>query len=555
MTDRSDPTADALPPIVPLVRSRPSTVEPVSQINLSLRNSDGLAAFETAQGAILQFAARRAGGILPKEALEGKSFATDEVGARRIEGIAIDSPRYWTLRFDDDDRHVAARTWVIETALADQGKGKPTLFGLRLQCIARGENPRYDRSIPTFARDVIAACDACLDDRRVTLDHWLVDSDEEVDQLVELLCSPNRTADVIVLSLPDHSIDPSDAIIAADRLARDLAGAAHVAVLSGPGSFHLSDRLGREFSVFRQAVRTYRPRFDPDTEDPFIHPLALASRIEAWIGGPDAYRRFVTSSVLRRTVDGTDPQRRLPTFAEAKRTAAELRRRAAQQSGLPNDELLRLAEDEIEQLKSDLTSQRTESGELLSVAESEREEAVAEAQRLQGTLYHLQQRIHALETTVAAPTAAPIPDNLAELESWATLHLAGAVELHNRALRGAKAAEYEDVHLVYQALLMLRDYYVPMRRDGGPQLKEAFDRRCQELSIEETATFTGTRAGEQGDTYFIKIGMRRVELDRHLKKGNSREPRYCFRLYFFWDDITSQVVVGWLPSHLTTRAS
>ena len=50
-------------------------------------------------------------------------------------------------------------------------------------------------------------------------------------------------------------------------------------------------------------------------------------------------------------------------------------------------------------------------------------------------------------------------------------------------------------------------------------------------------------------------GGKRVELDRHLKKGTNREPRYCFRLYFFWDDTTSQVVVGWLPSHLSTRAS
>ena len=43
------------------------------------------------------------------------------------------------------------------------------------------------------------------------------------------------------------------------------------------------------------------------------------------------------------------------------------------------------------------------------------------------------------------------------------------------------------------------------------------------------------------------------ELDRHLKKGNSRNSRHCFRLYFFWDDEDEQVVVGWLTSHLDTR--
>jgi len=555
MSDRSTAMSEALAPILPIARSRRAAVEPVSQVHLSLHVSEKPGAFEIARSEILKFAERRAGGALPREALEGKSFSTDDVGARRIEGVAIDSPRYWTLRFDDDDRTVASRSWVIETALAEQNKDGPVLFGLRLQCIARGENPDYDRSIPTFARDVISACDVRMDGRRVTLRPWVIDTEDEVDQLVDLLRSESRTADVIVLSLPENSNDLSDELISSDRLARDLAGAAHVVVISGQAAFQLSDRVGREFSVFHQAVRTYRPGFDPDTEAPFAHPLGLAERIRNWDGGPDAYRSFISSEVLRRTVEGPDALKRLPSFAEAKRTAAELRRRSAKQSGSSNDELLALAEDEISQLKNDLASQGQESGELLEVAEAEREAAGAEVLRLQGTLYHLQQRLQSLETADGEATDAPIPSDLAELEQWAATHLAGTVELHNRALRGAKDSEYEDVSVIYQSLLLLRDYYVPMRRQGGPELKQAFDQRCQELGIEEQQSFSGNRAGEQGDTYFIRMGHRRVELDRHLKKGNSREPRYCFRLYFFWDDTTNQVVVGWLPSHLSTRAS
>ncbi len=555
MSDRGTVMKEMFAPIAPRARTRRASVEPVSQVHLSLRGPDKIGAFETVRGVILKFAERRAGGALPREALEGKSFSTDDVGVRRIEGVAIDNPRYWTLRFDDDDRTVAGRSWVIETALAEQHGDGPVLFGLRLQCIARGDNPLYDRSIPAFARDVIAACDARLDGRKVTLTPWVIDTEDEVEQLVELLRLENRTADVVVLSLPEHSNDRSDELISSDSLARDLAGAAHVVVISGPAAFQLSDRVGREFSVFHQAVRTYRPGFDPDTEAPFAHPLGLAERILNWEGGPDGYRRFISSEVLRRTVEGSDALKRLPSFAEAKRIAAELRRRSAKQSGSSNDELLALAEDEIAQLKNDLASQGQESSELLGVAEAEREAAEAVVQRLQGTLYHLQQRLQSLETDRGEATDTPIPNDLAELEQWAATHLAGTVELHNRALRGAKESEYEDVSVIYQALLLLRDYYAPMRRQGGPELKQAFDQRCQELGIEEQQSFSGNRAGEQGDTYFIRMGHRRAELDRHLKKGNSREPRYCFRLYFFWDDTTSQVVVGWLPSHLSTRAS
>jgi predicted RNase H-like nuclease len=100
-------------------------------------------------------------------------------------------------------------------------------------------------------RDVIAECDARLDSRQVSLSPWFVDNDEEVDALVDLICSRTRRADVVVVSLPETSTEMSEGIISSDILARDLAGAAHVAVISGRAAFGLTDRLGREFSVFQ----------------------------------------------------------------------------------------------------------------------------------------------------------------------------------------------------------------------------------------------------------------------------------------------------------------
>ena len=73
------------------------------------------------------------------------------------------------------------------------------------------------------------------------------------------------------------------------------------------------------------------------------------------------------------------------------------------------------------------------------------------------------------------------------------------------------------------------------------------------LELEEAASISGTRVGEQGDEYIVQHNGKKRELDRHFKKGNSRETRRCFRIYFFWDDEEEQVVVGWLTSHLNTR--
>lgn len=45
------------------------------------------------------------------------------------------------------------------------------------------------------------------------------------------------------------------------------------------------------------------------------------------------------------------------------------------------------------------------------------------------------------------------------------------------------------------------------------------------------------------------------DLDRHIRGSSSREERFGFRLYFFWDDEGQQAVVGSFPTHLSTRAS
>ena len=112
----------------------------------------------------------------------------------------------------------------------------------------------------------------------------------------------------------------------------------------------------------------------------------------------------------------------------------------------------------------------------------------------------------------------------------------------------------EDGSLIYRSLLMLRDHYVPMKREGGLERKQTFERECRTLGIEEQPTFHGTRYGEEGETYVVRYRGRRALLDRHLKKGSAHnDQRYCFRVYFFWDDEEQHVVVGWMPSHLDTR--
>jgi len=47
--------------------------------------------------------------------------------------------------------------------------------------------------------------------------------------------------------------------------------------------------------------------------------------------------------------------------------------------------------------------------------------------------------------------------------------------------------------------------------------------------------------------------MKTKLLNLHLRKGTTKDDRYCLAIYFFWDDEKRRVVVGWLPSHLDNR--
>ena len=61
-----------------------------------------------------------------------------------------------------------------------------------------------------------------------------------------------------------------------------------------------------------------------------------------------------------------------------------------------------------------------------------------------------------------------------------------------------------------------------------------------ELRWQNTACFSGSidkaRVGQKGDAYFVNYppgSNNRRMLQFHIERGNSREPRYCMRIYFF----------------------
>lgn len=550
--------SERLAPLARQLKDSQATVRPVSQAELTIQLDDE-DTFVQSRRIVLEWIAQRAGQELPKHAWTGEDFELEEVGAQRTAAVSLDHPRYWCARLDDSDRSVPQRSWVTEVALA-QTRENQVLFGARLHCVTRGGDAPFDPSVPRFVRAIIEKFpDSTFSDGlKVGPDPWIVRSNQDVEELCRHIEDQNRRLDLIICAVPEGCEDPSDTSVNAVMLHRQLMGAAHVAVITSSASFALSDALGKEFSVFRGAVRTYRADFNNALDEPFRHPLAISSRISAWpSGGPRGYERMLINAALQRSSTNRDASRRLPAFTDVKRIAAKFRRETARKLDISDQELLRLADQEISALQEAAQKDRETFEGLVEQYERERDQALEEAQQANNTAHSLRARIRILDAQRAKSgdliESTPIPDSLDSLEEWTQEHLSGSVEIHNRAFKGAKKSAYEDISLIYRSLLLLRDQYVPMRREGGVEKRTEFERCARELGLSEEPTFSGERWGEEGDTYKIRHAGVLQLLDRHLKKGNSRDERFCFRLYFFWDNDTQQVVVGWLPSHLDTR--
>lgn len=543
----------ALGPMASGMRRNQAYVQPISQVVLELPGGDD--AFKRAQNFILRWMKPRARVDLPTEAWDGRTFHLDETGAQPTEAIALEQPRYWAARLKDADKTVAQRDWTTEIGL---GAHSPTLtmLGVRLTASGMGEDREFRRSVPRLVREIISDIGARVDGVPVDVFPRIISTDGDVDDLVRLIENPQRRCDVIVFSLPDGSADPSGVICNAQGVQRSLVGAAHVVIITGPASFVLTDIMGKEWSVFRQAIRTYRPRFNREQDDLRHHPLTLPVRISGWSGGSQAYEAFLVEQSLMRSVARGDLDNAVPSFLAVRQVAAQLAIQEARQGGSSDADLARLYADESDSLREQLDKQKSETDALLEAAQTEIDALKEELDIQKARLRAQASRIEFLaqsKTTTAHPES--IPSDLDDVQAWCEANLGGAVSIMSRAYRGLKDSEFEDVGLIYRSLLMLRDAYVPMKRHGGQAMMEVFHKACGELGLTEEPTGSRTRAGEEGDEYFIRIRGRRRYLDRHLKKGASREARLCFRLYFTWDDEDEQVVVGWLPSHLDTRIS
>ena len=531
-------------------------VQPVSQVAFRLRPDVSRNPLEYAAKAVLKWMNDRAGQSLPPQAWSLGSFELADVGAQRAAAVSLSDPRIWSARLDDADKVVPLRTWITEVGVGSLDSGD-VIFATRLICATRGEMAPFNRTIPGFVFPIFRGSDCLVDGIPAsTAGATVVQTDSDVELLAKLIESPTRRLPVVVFSLPERSEDPKDAVMETGRLWRATLGASHIRIITGRASYRLTEEFGKELSVFRMAVRTYRPGFDKDQDAPWKHPLALPERIEKWADqGPAAFERSLIDSVLALSVQRGDREDELPSFTDIRQFAAQAERKSMKLAGASSADLLQLYEEDNDRLRAENQQQRAEYESLLIEADRLKDLAEQALQESRSQHVALQARVRALKAKLsgaAQEEERQIPPTLEGFEDWCAEHLTGQVELLNRAFQGAKKSRFRDPSLIYRSLLLLRDFYLPMRIEGGAARRDAWEAACRELQLEDTPI--GSVKGHE-DEYMVMWRGQPKMLDKHLKRGRSHDPELSFRLYYFFSEEELCVVVGWLPSHLSSPLS
>lgn len=484
--------------------------------------------------AVLDWLKNKQGLKLPANAYAGEPFEIDASEGQPLAVERLDT--FWSLQFDRFDDGVPGRIWRTEASVGYSND--VALAGVRLTVINVNSRNDFTPSVPRIIGDLIRS--PGLHDYGVNLTDSpiLVSSDDALESMVSLLEDHERTRPVVVFS-EDHACN---AINDADTAAERLAGIGHVYVVNEQQSWHLTERLGREFSVWKGAIRTYNPGFNPQIDEVTQHPPATREWLNSRFESLDHFYSVLVSTFAARTVRAAGLEEALPSFRTIKRAALEKKIASLASAAKKKTERELLLEQENSLLKHQVAEKSDE----FDMADAAVKQAEAERDQYRAQLSSLNVKIDVLEQRLGdAALQIDYPSTFESLDEWALENFAGRLVLLNRAARSARKSSFNSPELVYRCLERLARAYVDARRSGSP-VENIFD----DLGVHLERTGDPTTLSQWKELYFVPYRAGNEFLEWHLKRGSDKNESNTMRIYFFYDEDDQQVVVGHLPGHL-----
>lgn len=495
----------------------------------------------SAQQEVLIWAKNQVVNDLPAVAWKGKSFEHLSGGRTCIASAFEDNLRsLWGLRVDRPDRDIAQRVWTTEIAIGHLRTGDRALFSLRL-LVSSPETPlRVEPAVPGLVRQIASACGLSHDSSTFETSPWMIESEDDANRLLDFLLDQRRMIPVLVCSLCEGEIR---SVLNVQVLTKATLGIARVVVIPAEFTWILTKNLGKPLSVYNGAVRAYMPGFSGDA-NPYAHRLFLLGHQQDAEDAKrvlTALRWIAANESMRRLRLGDD----VLAFASVRQAALDFEREHLRQSGSADMEQLRAAQTQIDVLKEDIQRAKSEAEQWLSEYENAEQQVSTLQQQLRASQYRIQQLLDQIKARGDSPDAGiNMPQNWGDFADWCDEALSGRVVLSSRARREVKSPEFTDPEAAARCLLWLANEYRDSRVNGtSGDLRKPIEEGIH-----------NDRCG--ADSFEIEWDGRRHAVEWHIKNGgNTRDPRRCLRIYYFWDDASQQVVVATMPAHVRTGAT
>lgn len=530
-----------------LIRRPPLQVREreVLRVSARLAGANPGDAVAAARNEALRWARNKTIGNLPSEAWDHNSFEHLS-GGRNCAAVRLKSgdEDVWAARVEDPDKTVPGRIWTTEIAVTCM-PGKAGRFTLRLLVGSPEVSLRTEPHVPGVVRQVVSSPGLNAGPIRLTDKVVVARSQRDAELLIDGLLNPSRKLPIIILSVPSNSTDPYKPLLDAGTLAKACTGLALVVVLPSQFSWALTERFGKQLSVYEGAARVYLPGFTEDANPFGGHELILPRRPSTTEDAESALTRLrwiAANGSVRRLQLGID----VLSFAPLKALALEQRQRELQKVGATDLEQLRSANERISILEERTREAERYQSQFSNLhAEAEERAEIAETQ-LKASGFRIQQLLEQLKSSGVAPDEnIDLPGRWDAVGDWCDDKLAGRVLLTPLARRGIRAAEFDDVRLAARSLLWLANQLRSSKLYGA------------EGSLRDVVVEPGIVNAHCGtDEFEIDWQGKRWVVDWHIKNGgNTRDPSRCLRIYYFWDESSQQVVIASLPAHRRTEAS
>ncbi|MCR9196897.1 MAG: hypothetical protein NXH88_19330 [Hyphomonas sp.] len=503
---------------------------------------DGDAA--SARKSILDWVQRKAGTKLPENAWQGEDFELLHSGRNAAAiNLNADQISLWALRHEDPDNSIPGRTWTHEVTIGGRKEGVPFLT-VRQIMTTQEDNYSIEAAVPVFLNNIAENGGLRVDEQEALGAPSVLESEDEAEALGDWLIDPNRRMPVYMLSVADASSVSNEPLIDAKKLARNTLGLAQVVVVPAMLTWYFTERFGKERATFSGAIRSYLPGFSEDS-DPYGHRLVLSERLQTEAEKQRCSRWLRNLAALesrRRTTLGKD----VIPYLQVKSAIANLQVERAGRTEVTETAQVRALRAKVSVLEEQIKSLENES----TYYVQEHDLAVQRAEESEHQNRSLTYRIQSLEqkadTTATGLGQKPkLPVDWVALVDWCEQQFAGRLVLTSVARRGLKRPDFESVEVVARCLEWL-----------ATEARDSF-RGESELILRDCRIVDGVlNAPCGGDTYEFDWSGRRIAADWHVKSGgNTRDPKRCLRIYYAWDDVTSQIIVSDAPAHKRTAAT